>query len=68
MFDKNGFMEYLKENYEELDGTSLSLIEGVVDYAMKVHGHNKYGVTDIVGEVIEDTTYIDYDEIGQFDW
>lgn len=68
MFDKSRFMEYLKENYGELDETALSLVEGMIDYAMKVHGHNKYGTTDIVYDVMKNATYIDPQEIEQFDW
>lgn len=68
MFDKSGFMGYLKENYEELDETSLSLIEGVVDYAMENHGHQKNGVSYIVYSIIVESIYILPQEIKQFDW
>lgn len=68
MFDKSRFMDYLEEYYEELDETSLSLIGSVVDYAMENHGHQKNGVSYIVYDVMKNATYIDCEEIEQFDW
>ena len=67
MFDKSRFMDYLEEYYG-LDGTSLNLVENVVDYAMENHGHQKNGVSHIIYSIIWESTYILPQEIKQFEW
>lgn len=66
MFDKNGFMGYLHENFS-FNATTLWLIESVVDYGIKNFGHSKDGTSYFIYDIIRGIESIDIEEIEQFE-
>lgn len=56
MFDSDGFMAYLREQFEPMDNHfTHDMVENLVDYGNKHHSHTKdalaYFLSDIIPEV-----------------
>lgn len=68
MFDRDGFIKYMEDNYS-LDDFSINLLNNLIEYGEKKFT-SKWGITDFLYDVLEgEGTYIDYKEIEQFyDW
>ena len=65
MFDKERFIEYLKDNFT-LDFTTYSIIESIIDYGNKRYSHSKNSVSYFIYDLL-DPICIDFEEIKQFE-
>lgn len=65
MFDRQGFMDYIRDNYS-YDGATQRIIDSVVEYGMQHFNNSKDQLAYFLSDILSDLD-LNFEEIKQFD-